>query len=400
MEYGGKQRMKEAETKKRGGIRRGRVTHRDLQIVGHLATVRYLSTEQIAKLVFPCRVERVVRARLCVLAGEGRTGLGQPLLRRLVHWTHDGMTVPVWALTSAGYLTSQKVLGREVKVPVMDIADAFMNHTLMLNDLYVGIAARQVEAEARKADAALGQHASPQERAKRLERLYAKARDDNFRWIPEEGRCLPWRAYDEKQGDTFERKIYPDAIVELAPAKRRFFVECETGAHSIVARNRDKAGATIAKVGRYYQFMNGVADSHARSTYYEKAFPDRWPAEVLFLVHSELRRRHVVDALREWMKGGGRENIQVRVLTQEGALAELLPLVGAAPPQTPATALALTAAELSSLQTFYKTTVDAAKKVRDAARAAGKDPPEYPNGTHETHALITRLLSATTGKAA
>src|SRR5688572_561348 len=101
------------EQMKGDGVERGRpgrLTDRDKQLMGLLATARYLSTAQIGRLLFPGRSERNLRKRLSALAGEGKGAFTQPSLRRLAFRTYEGATVSVWALTAIGYLQAEDVL--------------------------------------------------------------------------------------------------------------------------------------------------------------------------------------------------------------------------------------------------------------------------------------------------
>ena len=133
-----------------------------------------------------------------------------------------------------------------------------------------------------------------------------------------------------------------------------------------------------------------MADPHARLTFYAKAFPDGWAVTVLFLVQNPSREVSVNEAIGEWReKRGGETRIRAVAQMLPKALAELVPLIGAPPPTKP---ISISAAEFASIRGFYEAEANRVKALRDAARAAGQVPPEYPEGTHEVQAMIARLL--------
>jgi hypothetical protein len=386
-----------SKTPRPTGLRRNRLTDRDRQLLRFLAIARYLSTEQIGRLVFPARRPTVIGERLSWLAGAGRKPFDGPPLRRLRYPTPEGGIRAAWALTPVGYAQVQGTASGIVSVPShADVAEAFLAHTIALNDLLVGLVAALMESRVAKVTQELGPKPHRLEKARRLAGLYAQARGLPFRWIAEDAGALPWSEYDLKAGERRGRLIEPDATLELLAPKQRWFVECEMGTHPVVSSRKDRYGATMAKVERYEKFLSAIADHHTLVTFYGKAFPDAWPVTVLFLVQSASRVATVNEAIGEWRgKRGGQTRIRAVARMLPEALAELLPLLGASAPRNQ---WVLNSEEFESVRRFYDANADAAKKARDAARARGEQPPEYPDRTHEVQALITRLLQEHTSR--
>ena len=52
--------------------------------------------------------------------------------------------------------------------------------------------------------------------------------------------------------------LLPDAVLELPSTRRRVFIECETGTHTLVPVSRDKHAATVRKAERYETFLAGL----------------------------------------------------------------------------------------------------------------------------------------------
>src|SRR6266851_211030 len=257
----------------KGAGRGPRLTNRDRQLLGVLATARYLCSEQIHRLFFPGRTEAACRGRLFLLGGLGKQGKPLAYVRRLRFRSFEGQWFSVWTPTLQGYCIAQGVLGTEVKVPAYDVSANFLEHSIRLNDLLVSLL---------------------QPSDKRIATI-ARAR---FRWVASDSARLPWQDYDQRSGSV-KRVIQPDAILEIPTLRRRFFLECEMGTHSIVSANPDKHGATSNKLDRYNSCMRTYVDVAGTKTYYDETFPDRWQAEVLFLVHSTVRRDHVSEAIDE-----------------------------------------------------------------------------------------------------
>src|SRR6267378_2123289 len=75
------------------------LTPRDRELFVHLAIARYLSLEQIGRLVFPGKTDSIAPRRLRRLA-SGK----YPYVRRLPFRTKDGGMALAWTLKPLGYL--------------------------------------------------------------------------------------------------------------------------------------------------------------------------------------------------------------------------------------------------------------------------------------------------------
>ena len=366
------------EPEKAGGAANGRLTERDRQLIGALAEARYLSTGQLRRLFFPGRAEQVSRRRLPSLAGEGVCAFPQPSLRRLFYRTYEGARVSVWGLTQIGYLIAESVLGRPLKAPKADVGAEFLEHAITLNELYVGLLAAPLEVRAARSIS--GRVSRPQ---------FARMQHDGFRWSPTESVRLPWTEYDTAAGKKRDRLIQPDAVLELVVARRRLFLECEMGTHSIVATSDEKQGATLAKVERYDEFLAGFADAHARQTFYQRSYPDGLAPEVWFLVHSDARQRSVTQAIADWRRGRAGVAVRARALTFAQARDEFLPLLGVQTPAAPRTADgAVTPEELTAIHAFYRSVYQHYKTARDRARGNKEPVPDYPEAITEVHRFL------------
>src|SRR5712691_11857292 len=84
-------------------ITKARLTDRDRQLIGLLAVARYLSTEQLSKLLYGGRNIDNMRRRFLRLAGEGPRGFKPAYIRRLFFRTYEGQLFDLWTLTNTGY---------------------------------------------------------------------------------------------------------------------------------------------------------------------------------------------------------------------------------------------------------------------------------------------------------
>jgi len=258
-----------------------------------------------------------------------------------------------------------------------DIGAAFREHTITLNELLVALCASNGKG-------------------------YARAKQDAFRWHSSDSVRLPWKEYVPAEDQSLERVVLPDAILEIPRLRRRLFLECETGTHSIVATGNTKPGATLCKVERCESFLTGFADAQATKTFYAQSYPDGWIPEVLFLVPSASRAQSINRAVRRWREGRGGLDFAVRALTLKDASLELKAVLRqVAPPSSSEGAsiasspvLSLTAQDLTALRRFYNGAVLSFKTARSKARARNEAPPEYPPHTEDVQALIERLQSA------
>src|SRR5229473_3611178 len=265
------------------------LTPRDRELFVHLAIARYLSLEQISKLVFPGKNDSIARRRLSRLV----SGKYQ-YVRRLPFRTKAGGSAVAWSLKPLGYMAAHNLFEASPEQPTHDPPGAeFLEHDVWLNELYVALA----------------------EAAKRKKLPFARW---PFRWLPSDSARLPWTEFDRDASSLASRLICPDATLELLHAKRRVFIELETGTHTL-GFNREGApgrNATKTKIERYTRFVGTPTSAIANGTFYTQTFPDAWPAELLFVVPSAARR----DAIAEFVAGSWRqsnESVQfaIRALT-------------------------------------------------------------------------------------
>ncbi len=316
--------------------RRGLLKPRDRELIALVAMARYLSTAQLARLLWPGRDPSVARKRLYALAGlpfrERRPGaepcrpvFNPPYLRRLRFRDSTGQQVDLWAVTLTGFALAVQQLGAERKLTREDVGPAFLEHSMTLTDLFVALAAPYVAAGGRAVELP-------------------------FHWDPIDSKQLPWEEYDASAEKLRARRIVPDAVLEIPGSPRRYFVECEMGTHSIVAASDEKAGATLAKTERYDEFFSGG--------FYAQSFPDAWPADVLYLVRTDSRKASVNTALEKWARGRTGLAVRARAVTLADAEAELRPLLPAAAPAAPARrpprALSITRGEAEAFKRFYQ----------------------------------------------
>lgn len=283
------------ELMKRAGRNR-QFTERDRELCGFLAVCRYLTREQIERLMFPGRVKARSSTRLRQLAS--RVGEQGPLLRDdLGYGRPDGWTT-VWALTPEGYEIGAEHVGLEVeRKPLNDVGQAFLQHEVMLNELYLGLVPQDGKTPAKV--------------------------PVGFRWVLGEYLTLRFHEYDRRRGEAQNRRLQPDALVEIPAVHKRVFIEYETGSATI--NDVKKATSTNAKLSRYGSYMIGYAGNvfgGDHSTFYSRDFPDGWAPEVLFVTPKRSRRDSINEAIR------GRWKIEeprfaVRAVTVEEAQAEL-----------------------------------------------------------------------------
>jgi len=360
-----------------------RLTARDANLLGHLAVARYLNSRQIAQLVFPGCGDRVVRRRLNLLAAPAGAGAH---IAALKYRSYNGTPMIVWKLTELGYARAERALGRELKIPAKDVGHQLLEHTISLNELYVALASSGRDNRAGA-------------------QLDAAPARQPFRWISSESARLPWAQYQRDRSEMQSRRIEPDAILESAPAARRWFLECEMGGHSL-SNPDENSGSTLSKLRRYSEFYSGYAEGGGRLTYYLKNYPDGWPGELVFLVPTPGRRAGILQTIEAWRKEEGQLGamksssiLQVRALTFEEAPAvirgllvggEISPAATAAALATPKAAV-LIGEEATRLMTFTARLYDRFKELRAEARALGRPIPAYPSEDERT--FVVELLA-------
>src|SRR6266852_5114789 len=122
------------EMKRRAGRNR-QLTERDRELCGFLAVCRYLTREQIERLMFPGRSKARSSARLRQLAAVVG-GQAAVLRGDLGVGSADGWTT-VWALTAEGFEIGSQRVGLELeRVPKHDVGQSFLKHEVMLNEVF------------------------------------------------------------------------------------------------------------------------------------------------------------------------------------------------------------------------------------------------------------------------
>jgi hypothetical protein len=338
-----------------------------------MAMARYLSSEQIQRLFFSGRTEAACRIRLFQLGGLGKKRNPTPYIRRLRFRSFEGKWFSAWTPTPLGYVVTRVLLGSEPKLPAGDVSASFLEHCVRLNDLFVGLVGA-------------GNTNLP------------SARHLPFRWIPSDSVRLPWQDYDRRTGASRARIIQPDATLELPRLTRRYFLECEMGTQPLVSDDPARHGATTNKLQRYSNFMSTYVDSEAKTTAYEAVFPDRWPAELVFLLNSPIRRDHVRKLVKEWRDPGTRL-LAVQAFTHDEALIYFRSLIGtgAPPPRSKISdTILLTRDDFSQIEHFFHSATRRLKRARDQAKEL-KHPhlelPDYPSNTDHVFKLLRRLAA-------
>jgi hypothetical protein len=333
-----------------------------------------LSLEQIGKLVFPGKTDSIAPRRLRRLA----SGKHQ-YVRRLPFRTKDGGMALAWCLKPLGYMAARNLFSATPDQPTHDPPSAeFLEHDVWLNELYVALAAA----------------------AKRKKLSYDRW---PFRWLPSDSARLPWTEFDRDASSLASRLICPDATLELLQAKRRVFIELETGTHTL-GFNREGApgrNATKTKIERYTRFVVTPTSAIASGTFYMQTFPDAWPAELLFVVPSAARRDAIAEFVASFWRASN-ESVQfsIRALTFDEAPLDLCRAAQlsaeAASPRIVTAGGALTPAEIRAIYDFYNGAIAAIAAVRQFAKsnpqlAASLAIPEYPSHHHIVKQLCVRL---------
>lgn len=269
------------------------LTARDYDVLGFLAIARRLRADQIVALSFPGRHITIVYRRLAMLAAALPGGGGYVRQDFFFGARRERAKVAAWAVTNDGYNAVAPLLPYLRAYSTAPAVVANLQHDLWLNDLFVAMAT------------ARGAPVSPG--------------DLPFRWLCDTDRPITFRTLDDDAA--FKTNLLrPDAIVELPLAKRRIFIEAERGTHTISPSSTMNAGATTMKARRYGLFVAAPIGVEARTTAYRSTFPDGYRPELLFLVHSEWRRVHVLEALQAARaKDANPPDLPLHVMTFEQA---------------------------------------------------------------------------------
>jgi hypothetical protein len=302
-----------------------------------------MSGEQLLRLVSPGRTERAGRFVLKGLVDGG-------LLLRTEWVGREGVTA-VYSVTVDGDRQAESVAPGGRSLDAVDVAS--MAHHLQLTELYVRLLEGGLPASVRQ----------PRGRGRpKGEPIYVRARHPRWRWaVGGEAVSLPWKEY--AKGLLRERLIRPDAVLDVLDARRRLFIEEETGSHTVRAVSPDKPGATVEKVKRYVAYVTGFVDAAARTTWYQSRYPDGFVPELVLLQPSEARCVMVRKAVEAFV----RPPLKLSVWTLEQAVEALRAPLGlpaqsspAAPSDVPTgkhdapLGPVLTAAEVAALTAFFK----------------------------------------------
>jgi hypothetical protein len=189
----------------------------------------------------------------------------------------DGWTT-VWALTAEGFeIGSQRVGLKLERVPKHDVGQSFLKHEVMLNEVFLGLVAQDGKTPAKV----------PRQ----------------FRWLLGEYLNLPFQEFSREKLGAEARRLQPDALLEDPVGRRRYFIEYETGSATIL--DAKKSTSTLAKLERYAHFFTGNAGSlfNQSDTWYARSFKEAWPAEVLFVSQSEVRRDSITKLIDRFEQG-------------------------------------------------------------------------------------------------
>ena len=351
------------------------LTSRDRELFVHLAMARYLTQEQISKLVFPGKNDSIARRRLSrLVAGKYQ------YVRRLPFRTKAGGSAVAWSLKPLGYMAAHNLFEGTPEQPTHDPPGAeFLEHDVLLNDLYVTLA---VAAKRKKV---------PFDRWP-------------FRWRPSDSTRLPWTEYDRDASSPASRLICPDATLELLQVKRRIFIELETGAHTLGFQREGAPGrnATKTKIDRYTRFVVTPTTGLGNDTAYLQTFSDGWPAELLFVVPSRARRDAIAEFVASsWRLMNDSAQFSIRALTFDEAPIHLCRAAQFSPQATPTPRIAIAGQALSpeevrALYDFYNGAIAAIAAVRQFAKsnpqlAATLPVPDYPSNHNIVKELCVRL---------
>src|SRR5437667_3279650 len=132
--------MEQSVLFKKAGRNR-QLTERDRELCGFLAVCRYLTREQIERLMFPGRSKARSSTRLRQLAKK--IGSQKALLRGdLGYGSAEGWTT-VWALTAAGFEIGTQYVGLKLeRMPKQDVGQVFLKHEVMANEVYLRLVAQ------------------------------------------------------------------------------------------------------------------------------------------------------------------------------------------------------------------------------------------------------------------
>ena len=148
------------------------VTDRDRILISYIAIARYASTAQVQRLVAEERDPSIVKRRLRRLCSASNRPGASPPLRKLEFKRAEGTAVAVWALTQVGRAIAEDMVPYLRPPGKADVGAQFLQHTLMLNDVLVDLAAGAARVERCPAGRAAVPLALRERRATRVQRLH------------------------------------------------------------------------------------------------------------------------------------------------------------------------------------------------------------------------------------
>lgn len=287
-------------------------TTRDDQLLSYVGIARYASAEQLHRLFFAGASKKQTYRRLAKLCEAGGQPSEGPCLRRLEYRRRDGTGVPVWALAPFGRSIASRRVPWLRPPAASDIGYRFLEHTLVLNDVLAALVATL--------------RPSPE----------APLCDLPFRWLCENDEALTYRLPHPGTGTWLRSVLKPDAVMTIQARGRRLFIEAETGSQSIATAHPDRTGAVLSKLTRYRTFFTDRSDD-GYGTWYRASFPDELDPRLVFLVHSDERRRKVERAVKERLGLLPPHQFRVMVMTFDQAASLLARYVreGVAEPAVP-----------------------------------------------------------------
>jgi hypothetical protein len=287
------------------------LTERDRALLGYLGVARYATAAQVHRLIAPGHDKAIASRRLARLCERGPRPGEDPFLRRIEYRRADHLPFPVWTLTPHGRAFAERTAPGPVAVVQPGMGAHFVERVLALNEVLIGLVLALRMSETAPLSAL------------------------PFRWRVADD-PVRFEIFDRVLGRSRPALLRPDAILDIAPRRRRFFLEAETGTRGLVpAGPRD--GHVTRRLERYGAFfvghtgpLSGEMKRDRERTWYRAAFPDGFDAEIIVLVQSEARRAHLERVIRDHL--GRSEHLRARALTVAAAASELKPLVAPPPP--------------------------------------------------------------------
>lgn len=195
-----------------------------------------------------------------------------------------------------------------------------------------------------------------------------------------------------------ERRLAPDAILELPAERVRVFLECEMGGHPLARREESALGSVRSKLQRYGSFM--LEGGH--KTFYAQRFDDGWRAELVFLMHSEQRTANAAALVEGWRGQNRAVPLTVRAVSFERMAAPFLARLRL--PEAPEPGIVITSADVRLACSFFNEVLRTYKLVRHylranpEIRAKGCPYPVYSTDFEAMVAFTDRLRQGSRGR--